>query len=179
MTQAKTPKIRESRTTDNVQDKPVYRIKEKDNRVVVHAPYNRAFIEMARAIRGSYNAKNKTWSFDTSQHPLVQKMCAYAYEGKGARSSMTQTITKAMASFSGYLPPVVGKALMFSTMAVALGMNGMQGIYTAQSISKMARSLKPSVPRAFLPEGISTDYAPMNMGGQELFLERTRARLER
>jgi len=161
------------------QHTPGFRVEEKDDQIIVHAPYNREFIEMARAVRGSYAPETKTWAFSTSQKPIVQEICAYVFEGKRSKDGVKKSISKAMAALEKSLPPIAGKALMFSTMAVAFGMNGMKGLYTIQAISQMAKGAMPKTPRPFRPEGISTDYAPMNMGGQELFLERAHAGLGR
>lgn len=158
---------------------PLYRIDAAEDHVVVHAPYNREFIEMARVVGGTYSPADKTWSFYATQKAIVEKMCAFAFEGKGTRVGMRQSIAKTMASISRSLPGAAGIAFKFGVVAVALGMNGIKGMYTLQSLAGLAKGMTPKVPRPFRPKGVGTDYGPMNIGGQELFLERSRAGLER
>lgn len=159
---------------------PAYRIEKDADRIVVHAPYNGTFVELARAYGGKYDVDQRTWSFPAEKKKLVEQMCAFAYEGKGPKAKRAKaSLTKAL---TGQMVSTLPVTLKFGVMAFAFGMKGVRGMQVAQYLFSLvagSRDDKHPVPRPLRARGGGHGYAPMNMGGQELFLERSGIGIQR
>ncbi|MXZ58125.1 MAG: hypothetical protein F4Z16_06545 [Rhodothermaceae bacterium] len=172
--------------------KTAYHIGKRGDKIIAHVPFNKDFVEMARATGGKYSPKTKTWTFDASQRPVVQQMCEYAFEGKVSRPKMSRIVKEALRrTVARALKPAdialggLGKAGNAAAVFTALGMGGLKGVYALQQVKAMFEGIAgkgSGVTRIMKrpklgPKGV--DYGPMNMGGQEFFMERMREGLAR
>jgi len=150
-------------------DKPAWSLTEKGGQVIVKGPYNREFVDMARAIGGQFDTKSTSWSFNAEQKSVVTKMCEYAFEGKIPRKAMNDVFKDAMSNIAQSLPGW-GKALATGGKIVGLlaayGYSGQRGISTTMTMMNLAAG---SLPKLKAP-GLIGD-TPMNAGGHVAFLE--------
>ena len=150
-------------------DKPSWSLEETGDHVVVKGPYNREFVDMARAIGGNFDPESKSWTFNRDQKVVVTKMCKYAFDGTVPRKSMkeafSQAMSKAAAALSGWgkAAMVVGKV---GALLASYGYSGNRGMSTTMSMINIAAGTLPK-PK---PDGLIGN-TPMNAGGHVAFLE--------
>ena len=156
-----------------------WRIETRGDLIFVHAPYNRQFVELARAMEGEWNKEEDSWGFDKRRRQLVEEMCAYAYDGKRPRKKARdhlEDLSRGVGRCAKGLPRAGWFATRMSVILVGFGMNGMRGAYTA-------RQLLPHAPKPRLgpkPRGIEgREFRPQSPTGEALHQIRAREGLSR